>query len=271
MMYRERHGTRLPALGLGTFQLTGTNCRRQVCKGLEIGYRLIDTARAYGNEREVGQGIADSGIPRAEIFVTSKIWREDLSPEAVKREADQSLLEIGTDYLDLLLIHWPNGQFPLEQTLGAMAELQSAGKIRQLGVSNFPSSLFRSACGIAPVFTNQVEYHPLLGQQKVLGVARENGALITAYSPLAQGAVFKEKGLQQLTERHQKQPGQIALRWLLQQEEVLAIPRSSDAGHLADNFDVFDFELSGEEMSAIERLPKDRRCVNPAFAPAWDQ
>lgn len=271
MIYRECHGTRLPALGFGTFQLSGETCRQQVSRALTHGYRLLDTARGYGNEREVGEGMAESGIPRAEVFLTSKIWRDDLSPAGIRREAEASLRDLKTDYLDLLLIHWPNDAFPLEQSLEALVNLREAGKIRHLGVSNFPPSLFTRACELAPVFTNQVEYHPLLGQDRLIDVARKHQAVITAYSPLGQGAVFKESRLQEIGERHGKNPGQVALRWLLQQPEVIAIPRSAKPEHLEANFDIFDFELSPEELDEIAALPKDRRRVNPAFAPNWEE
>jgi 2,5-diketo-D-gluconate reductase B len=270
MLYREIAGTTVPALGFGTFQLSGDRCRRQVALAIETGYRLLDTARGYGNEALVGAGIAASGIDRKEIFLTSKIWREDLSPEGVFREAEGSLAELKTDYLDLLLIHWPNSAYPLGKTLEALVRLREERKIRHLGVSNFPPSLFRKACSLAPVFTNQVEYHPLLGQGPLLEIAREHGAAITAYSPLGQGAVFAEALLERIGKAHGKNPGQVALRWLLQQDGVIAIPRSSKPEHLRSNFNLFDFELTQEEMARIDRLPKDQRRVNPAFAPDWE-
>lgn len=270
MIYRSIHETRLPALGFGTFQLSGDTCRRQVVLALETGYRLLDTARAYGNEEAVGAGMADSGIDRDEIFLTSKVWRDDLSPEGIHREAEKSLDELRTDYLDLLLIHWPNESYPLEKTLEALMRLRANGKIRHLGVSNFPPSLFRRACSLAPIFTNQIEFHPLLGQGPVLRVAREQGAAITAYSPLAQGAVFAQPILERIGQAHGKNPGQVALRWLLQQDGVIAIPRSSKPEHLRANFDVFDFELTAEEVAEIDSLPKDQRQIHPNFAPDWE-
>lgn len=271
MIYREVQGTRLPALGFGTWQLKGNICQSQVREALGVGYRHIDTARMYDNEEEVGQGIASAGIARGEIFLTSKIWSEHLRPDDLFREAEQSLKALQTDYLDLLLIHWPNPKIPLEETIGAMMKLRDAGKIRHLGVSNFPPSLFRRACDLAPVFTNQVEYHPLLGQERLIGLARERGAVITAYSPLAQGAVLQENGLMEIGERHGKNAAQVALRWLLQQDVLTAIPRSKSPEHLRSNFDIFDFELSGEELEEINSLPKNRRQANPAFAPNWNE
>jgi len=241
-----------------------------VALSLETGYRLIDTARIYGNEDEVGRGMRDAQVPREEIFLTSKVWRDDLSPGGVERALEESLRELQTDYLDLFLIHWPNEAFPLEKSLEALAWWREKGRIRNLGVSNFPAAMFRRACTLAPVFTNQVEYHPLLGQERLLEVAREHDALLTAYSPLAQGAVFKEQVLTQIGERLGKSAGQVALRWLLQQDRVIAIPRSSKPDNLRANFALFDFELSQDEMNQIDRLPKDQRQVDPGFAPKWD-
>lgn len=270
MIYREVQGRRLPALGFGTWQLRGAVCRSQVREALGVGYRHIDTARAYENEEDVGRGILDTNVPRSEIFLTSKIWYDDLEPRDLLREAELSLQSLQTDYLDLLLIHWPNSAVPLEASLGALAELREAGKIRHLGVSNFPPSMFQRACDLAPVFTNQVEYHPMLGQDRVLAVAREWGAVITAYSPLGQGAVLKDETLTAIGKGHGKNAGQVALRWLLQQEGVAAVPRTQNPKHLRSNFEVFDFELSEDEMKAIDSLPKNGRRVDPAFAPDWE-
>lgn len=271
MIYRDVQGVRLPALGFGTFQLKGEVCQSQVEKALDVGYRHLDTARAYGNEIDVGRGIGGSGVPRSEIFLTSKIWLEDLRPDDLVREAEASLKDLGTDYLDLLLIHWPSPEVPVEDSLGAMEKLREAGNIRHLGVSNFPPSLFQRACDLAPVFTNQVEYHSLLGQERLLRIARERGAVITAYSPLGQGIVLKEPTLIEIAAGHGKNAAQVALRWLLQQDSVAAIPRSSSAAHLESNFEIFDFELSADEMQAIDALPKDRRQVVPSFAPDWEE
>lgn len=270
MMYRDVEGTRLPALGFGTFQLTGEVCRSQVKEALQAGYRHIDTARMYGNEEEVGRGIGASGVARSDIFLTSKIWREHLQAADLLRQAEESLKALQTDYLDLLLIHWPNPEVPLEDSFGAMRKLREEGKVRHIGVSNFPSSLFRKACELTSIFTNQVEYHPLLGQGRLKEVARECGAVLTAYSPLGQGIVMRDKTLIEIGKGYGKNPAQVALRWLLQQDEVVAIPRTRSPEHLRSNLEVFDFELSDEEMRQIDALPKDRRLVAPAFAPDWD-
>ncbi len=270
MKYYEFQDTRLPALGFGTFRLVGETCRRQVLKALEAGYRHIDTARAYDNEEEVGRALSESNVERSEIFLTSKVWMDDLEPKRVLRSAEKSLRHLRTDYLDLYLIHWPSDRFPLDATLDALMQLRSEGKIRQLGVSNFPPAFFLHACEMAPIFTNQVEYHPLLGQDRLLKLARERGILLTAYSPLAQGAVFKEELLVEIGRKYGKSAGQVALRWLLQQDGVATIPRTSSEENLRDNIAVFDFELSGDDVERINLLPKNQRTVTPAFAPDWE-
>ncbi len=270
MIYRDIQNTRVPALGFGTFRLLGDVCRKQVRKALEAGYRHIDTARVYDNEEAVGQGISESGVDRSEIFLTSKVWIDDLEPVKVRQSTDKSLRLLKTDYLDLYLIHWPSDRFPMDATLEALQEMQTAGKIRHLGVSNFPPAYFQRAIEIAPIFTNQVEYHPLLGQKRLLELAREHGVLLTAYSPLAQGDVLKEPVLKEVGAKHGKNAAQVSLRWLLQQDNVAAIPRSSSEKNLHANFDIFDFELDAEDLEKIERLPKNVRTINPAFAPDWE-
>src|SRR5215208_4004506 len=177
-------GTQVPALGFGTWLLTGEDAAEGVRDALEIGYRQIDTARAYENEREVGRGIADSGVPREEIFLTTKVPPDEATADQVERDCEQSLERLGVDYLDLLLLHWPSPDVPLEETLKALTALRDDGRIRNLGVSNFPAGLLKQALDLAPVFCDQVEYHPFLDQSRLLELARANDVLITAYSPL---------------------------------------------------------------------------------------
>ncbi len=270
MIYREIQNTPVPALGFGTFKLRDDTCRRQVLQALEVGYRHIDTARIYDNEKQVGSALAETDVAREEFFLTSKIWVEELEPANVHRSCETSLRLLGTDYLDLYLIHWPSDRYPLDATLEAMSELREQGKIRHLGVSNFPPSYFERACGLAPVFTNQVEYHPLLGQDRLLELARAHNVLFTAYSPLAQGAVLKEPVLNEIGAKHGKNAAQVAIHWLLQQDGVAAIPRTGSEENLRGNFDVFDFELDADDNEQIARLPKNVRTINPAFAPDWE-
>ena len=270
MIHLEIQGSRIPALGFGTFRLTGDTCRRQVLRALETGYRHIDTARVYDNEADVGTALKESGVERTEIFLTSKVWLDDLEPEPLARSVEKSLRQLKTDYLDLCLIHWPSDRFPLDATLEALEAQRSAGRIRHLGVSNFPPAYLRRACDLAPIFTDQVEYHPLLGQEKLLDLCRTHGVLLTAYSPLGQGAVIKEPVLDGIGRKHGKTAAQVALRWLVRQDGVAAIPRSSSEENLRANFAIFDFDLDAEDLEQIARLPTNLRRVNPAFAPDWE-
>ena len=246
-------GERVPALGFGTWQLTGDDAREGTRHALELGYRQIDTAQAYGNEREVGEGIAASGVPREEVFLTTKIVGETLAGDQVGPAVDASLRRLGTDYVDLLLIHWPTDDVPLGETLEAMMVAKDAGKVRHLGVSNFRGPLLLEAMELAPIFADQVPYQPGRTQRTLLGIAAERDVMITAYSPL-RGEGVQSPVLAEIGEAHGKTPQQVALRWLLQQDKVSPIPRSSDPGRRAQNFDVFDFELSDDEMARISEV-----------------
>jgi 2,5-diketo-D-gluconate reductase B len=266
----EVQGVRVPRLGFGTWQIEGPDATEAVRDALEIGYRQIDTARAYGNEVEVGAGIAESGVDREEIFLTTKVFPGDFEPEALKAAAEDSLRSLRTDHLDLLLLHWPDEDVPLERTLAALVQLREAGRIRQLGVSNFPAGLLEQALAHAPVFCDQVEYHPFLGQERLLRLARERDVLVTAYSPLARGRVAEDATLTEIGEAHGKSAGQVALRWLLDQPGVSPIPKASSHERRVENFEVFDFALSGEERARIDALPKDDRRIDPDHGPDWE-
>ena len=266
----EVRGVQVPALGFGTWLVTGQDATDGVREALEIGYRQIDTALAYENEREVGRGIAESGVPRDEIFLTTKVPHDDARADDVERDAEQSLERLGVDQLDLLLLHWPNPDVPLEETLGALNKVREDGRAKQIGVSNFPAGLLRQALEIAPVFCNQVEYHPFLDQSRLLELARANDVLITAYSPLAHGKVPDDETLRSIGAGHGKTAGQVALRWLLDQPGVSPIPKASSSERRQENFDVFDFTLTDEEREQIDQLPKDVRTGNPPWAPDWD-
>jgi 2,5-diketo-D-gluconate reductase B len=266
----EVQGTRVPALGFGTWLIDGADATEAVRDALEIGYRQIDTARAYENEREVGRGIADSGVARDELFLTTKVPHDQATAELVERDCEESLERLGVDHLDLLLLHWPSPDVPLEETLKALTALRDDGRIRNLGVSNFPAGLLQQALDIAPVFCNQVEYHPFLDQGRLLELARANDVLVTAYSPLAHGKVPDDDTLRRIGEAHGKTAGQVALRWLLDQDRVSPIPKASSHERRVENFEVFDFELSAEERAEIDALPKDVRTADPPWAPDWD-
>jgi 2,5-diketo-D-gluconate reductase B len=262
-------GTSVPRLGFGTWQIEGSEATEAVRDALEIGYRQIDTARAYENEAEVGEGLAQSGVDRGEIFLTTKIFPGAFEPDALKAAAEDSLRSLKTDYLDLLLLHWPDDSVPLERTLQALVELQEAGTIRHLGVSNFPAGLLAEALAQAPVFCDQVEYHPFLGQDRLLELARANDVLVTAYSPLAHGRVPGDATLTEIGEAHGRTAGQVALRWLLDQPGVSPIPKASSHERRVENFEVFDFSLSDDERERIDGLPKNDRQIDPDFGPDW--
>ena len=264
-------GVTIPKLGLGTWQITGSDCVVAVRDALELGYDHTDTARAYGNEAQVGQGLHDSGRNRDEVFLTTKLWYTQLGAVGVHDQLEQSLRDLRTEYIDLLLIHWPNPQIELVQTLGAMVEAREAGRVRHLGVANFPSALLREALEHAPLICNQVEYHPYLGQPQVLALARERDLMVTAYSPLAQGEALDDPVLREIGAAHGKMAAQIVLRWLLDQPNVAAIPKAASREHRAANLEVFDFELSDAERGRIAGLERGLRTIDPSWAPDWDE
>jgi 2,5-diketo-D-gluconate reductase B len=266
----EVKGVRVPAVGFGTWLVTGEDATEGVRDALEIGYRQIDTARAYENEREVGRGIAESGVARNEIFITTKVPHDEATADEVDRDADQSLERLGIDQLDLLLLHWPSPDVPLEETLTALDRVREDGRARQIGVSNFPAGLLRQALEIAPIFCNQVEYHPFLDQGRLLELAREREVLITAYSPLAHGKVPGDETLTRIGDKYGKSAGQVAMRWLLDQPGVSPIPKASSHERRRENFDVFDFTLDDADREEIASLPKDVRTANPPWAPDWN-
>jgi 2,5-diketo-D-gluconate reductase B len=264
-------GTEIPRIGLGTWQLFGRKARESVSDALAIGYRHIDTARAYGNEAEVGAGIADSGVDRGEMFLTTKVGPSDAEPARFKRAAEESLRALGTDYVDLLLLHWPSRSVPLERTLQALTELQDEEKIRHAGVSNFPARMLERALDIAPLLANQVECHPFLAQDALLGIVADRDMTLTAYSPLARGEVARDRTLQEIGEQHGKSAGQVALRWLVEQPQVTAVPKAASHERRAENLEIFDFELTDEDRERIAALPKDDRRIDPSWAPDWGE
>lgn len=272
MKHLELKGARVPALGFGTFELSGPLCAEMVRYALELGYRHLDTAQVYGNEDLVGKGMRGAGVEREEIFLTTKVWMDQLAYADVKRSTEESLSRLGTEYVDLLLIHWPNPAVPLQETLRALAELREAGKTRFIGVSNFTVALLEETVNThgADVLCNQVEYHPFLSQRPVLNWLRDHDMLLTAYSPLARGRVLDDPALQRIAGRHGKTPTQVALRWLIEQDNVAAIPKASSREHCKANFEIFDFALSEVDMEEIGRLTGSTRLIDPDWAPDWD-
>lgn len=270
MEFVEIQGEKVPALGLGTWQSPGDTCRQAVRHALELGYRHIDTAQIYENEEFVGQGLADSNVDRDEIFLTTKVWRSKMRHDDVIASTHESLRKLGTDYVDLLLLHWPVDEVPFAESLEALIELKEQQKIRHLGISNFTPGQVDEALETTQIFANQVEYHPYLSQAELLEMAREHDHMLTAYSPLARGDVAQDSTLAEIGERYGKSAAQVALRWHIQQPNVATIPKANSAEHREANFDVFDFELSDDEMARIHELadPSGRR-IDPSFAPNW--
>ncbi len=264
-------GVHLPAIGLGTMRQHGDACRDVVEAALAAGYRHIDTARKYGNESEVGAGIARSSVPRDQIVVTTKLTSDDLAPAQVRAATRESLDRLQLEVIDLLLIHWPNPAVPLADTLGAMTALRDEGLVRAIGVANFPSALLREAVALTDIVTNQVEYHPYLEQGAVLDACREAGTVLTAYCPLARAdELLTDPTVTSIAVGHGHTPAQVVLRWLVQQPGVVAIPGASDLAHLRENLAIEDFELDADAMATISGLARGGRVVDPPHAPIWD-
>ncbi len=265
-------GLRMDRLGLGTFRLTGEACRAAIAQALALGYRHIDTAEMYGNEAEIGAAIAESGVPRGDLHVTSKVWWEHLTPDGIRRAAAASLRALRLDHLDLYLIHWPAPGMDLPAALEAMARLREEGLTRAIGVSNFPTALLRQAVEEvrAPIVCNQIEYHVLLDQSAVLSYARAHGLFVTAYCPLAQGALAEHPTLAEIARKHGASPAQIALKWLLDQPGVAAIPKAGRRESQEANLAAWKIALDDDDRARIKALPKNQRRVTPPFAPAWD-
>ena len=268
----EAHGARIPLIGLGTWELRGRTCARVVEQALERGYRHVDTAELYDNEREVGEGLRTAGIKRDEVFITTKVWPSHFAPRELERSAQASLARLELSHVDLLLLHWPNLQIPLRDTLGALCKVKRMGLTRHIGVSNLTVALIEEAVKLAdePLVCNQIEVHPFIDQDKVMAVCRGYGLAVTAYCPLARGKVPGNEVLARIGKTRGKSAAQVALRYLVQQG-IVAIPRTPNPDHLAANLAVFDFNLSDAEMAEIDKLKQARmRVVNPPHAPRWD-
>jgi 2,5-diketo-D-gluconate reductase B len=262
----------MPGIGFGTLGNTGDAGCALVEAALAEGYRYIDTSRYYGNEEAVGRALARSSVRRGDIWVTTKLLHPKTPPQPdLALELEKSLRLLQTDYVDLLLIHWPNPQVSLEWALGEFVKLREQGKTRTIGVSNFPTGLLRQALKIVgDLAANQIEYHPYLGQRPLLDLMRERGLVLIAHSPLARGAVLNDPVLQEIATRRKLSVAQVALRWLVQQERVVAIPGAVNVEQLRDNPKVLDVTLTRDEMAAISALARGMRVVNPPHGPAWD-
>ena len=268
------NGAEIPALGLGTWTLKGHDCSDLVEHALALGYTHLDTAASYGNEEAVGAGLRASGIDRDAVFVTTKVWWTDLVAGDFRRSAEASLRRLGLEQVDLLLIHWPNPRIPLPETMAALNRARRDGLARHIGVSNFPTGLLAEAIRLseAPLVANQVEHHPYLDQAKLLAACRAAGIALVSYCPLSRGGpLFEEPAVRDAAAAHGKTPGQIVLRWHVQQQGVVAIPRTTRKERLAENAAIFDFRLSDAEMAAISVLgTAGRRICDYDFSPEWD-
>jgi 2,5-diketo-D-gluconate reductase B len=265
-------GACVPAIGLGTWDLRGRTCARMVELALRLGYRHIDTAEMYDNEREVGEGLRASGVSREDVFITTKIWPDHLAPADLERATRESLARLRLSNVDLLLIHWPSPRIPLAETMAALRRMQLAGFTRHIGVSNFTVPLLEAAVQLAtePLVTNQIEWHPYLDQSRVVATCRRHGISVTAYSPIARGRAANDAKLRRIGLHHRKTPGQVSLRFLVQ-EGAIVIPRTSKRERLEENMAIFDFELDPAEMDEIRGLALERRrVVDWSGAPNWD-
>ena len=268
----EANGVQIPTVGLGTWQLSGRSGARVIEQALRLGYRHIDTAKNYGNEREVGEALRASGVPREEVFVTTKVPHVDLAPASLERAVKQSLASLRLTDVNLLLVHWPNARIPLPETMGAMCKMKREGYARHIGISNFTVALVEEAVKLSsePIAVNQIEWHPYLDQSKVRAACARHGIAITAYSPIAQGQAAGDDTLARIGRSHGKTAGQVSLRWLVQSGAIV-IPRTSRVERLSENMAIFDFEFSAGEMAEIGGLARrDGRVVNAGWAPDWD-
>lgn len=267
----EAHGFSIPIVGLGTWALRGRDCARQVEQAIRIGYRHIDTAQMYDNEREVGEGVRASGL-RSEVMITTKVQPTMLAPHDLERSVKESLAKLRLDVIDLLLIHWPNPRVPLAETLGAMAKMKREGFTRQIGVSNFTVALLDEATKLSsePLVCDQIECHPFLVQDKVIAACRGHGMAVVAYSPIARGGAQGNAVLGRIGKAYGKTAPQVCLRWLTQQG-IVVIPRTNSPERLQENFAILDFELSDAEMKEIAGLARPGgRIVDWTWSPKWD-
>ncbi|MFB6212359.1 MAG: aldo/keto reductase [Candidatus Magasanikbacteria bacterium] len=260
-------GIEVPAIGLGTWQLTGSLCREIVEKALKIGYRHIDTAEMYKNHKEIGRELENSPLDRSELFITTKVWYTHLSGQSIIDSAYKFQRELRTDYLDSLLIHWPNSEIPVRETLQAMKKLKKEGTIKTFGVSNFTRDLLKEAIETGlNIDLNQVEYHLSLNQNGLKNFCDKNNIAVTAYSPLGRGGDLGNTKVKELSEKYNKTPAQIILNWLLS-KGLIVIPKASQEKHLRENIKSFDFEMDKKDIKQLENTSsKDNRIINPGFS-----
>lgn len=264
--FKLNDGNKIPVLGFGTWQLTRDICRESVLKALEGGYRHIDTADVYGNHKEIAKAIKQSNINRSELFITSKVWRSELKKDLVLYAGERFLEELDTDYLDLLLIHWPNSSVPIQETLTAFQELKTKGLIKSYGVSNFTKTHLEEIKNLGLEITvNQVEFHPSLNQKELKKYCDKNNIVITAFSPIAQGQDLKLPLILELSKKYKKSTSQVILNWLIS-KNIVAIPRSSNINHIKDNFGTLKWHLNPDDIKKIDNIGSNNRLNNPSFA-----
>jgi 2,5-diketo-D-gluconate reductase B len=268
------NGANIPAIGFGTYGMARPEMLRMIPAALKGGFRHIDTAQIYRNEEEVGEGIASSGIPRSEIFVTTKVWVANYTESRFASSVNESLTKLRSEYIDLLLLHWPYESVPLAEQVGLLNETVRAGKVRHIGVSNFNRRLLDQVIDLSafPLVTNQFEYHPYLNQSLIIDATRKAGLAVTAYCAMAVGRVLRDPTIAEIANSHGRTIPQVVLRWLIQQDDVVALSRTTNPDRIVENLTVFDFELREDEMAAIQMLARPNgRIVNPAgLAPIWD-
>src|SRR5437868_3355538 len=272
MQIVEANGAKIPAIGLGTWQLNGSVGAHVVEQALKRGYRHLDCALMYGNEREVGEGLHASGVKREDVFITTKVPHTELAPSALERAVKQSLANLRVPDVNLLLVHWPNPQIPLAETMGAMCRMKRGGYARHIGISNFTVQLIEEAVKLSsePIVTNQIEWHPYLDEETVRAACKRHGIAVTAYCPIARGRAVGDEVLTAIGKKHGKTAGQVSLRWLVQKGAIV-IPRTSKVERLSENMNVFDFALTPEEMAEVDELAKPAgRVVSVGWAPNWD-
>lgn len=268
----QTQGISLPRLGLGTFRMTGDTCRAAVESAIGLGYRHIDTAEMYANEDAVGAAIAASGVARKDLHVTTKVWVDNLAPDAIQRAFDTSLKKLRLDQVDLYLVHWPAKNMDLPAIFETLMKLKQEGRTRAIGVANFTVPLLKTVVEEigAPIACNQVEYHVFREQAKVRAYLVEKSIPLVAYAPLAQGTVADDKVMKAIAAKHGATPAQVALKWLLDQDDVAAIPKAARAESQQANLDALKLTLDDNDRKAIAALPKNQRLVKPAHSPAWD-
>lgn len=269
------HGASIPALGFGVFRMSDAEVERIVPEALAVGFRHFDTAQIYANEATLGRALDKAGARRDDLFLTTKVWVDNYSIDRFAASVDESLEKLRVDQVDLLLIHWPGDKVPVARQIDMLNAVKAAGKAKHIGVSNQNTAQMRESVlrSTAPIVTNQVEMHPYLDQSKLLAAARQAGITLTAYYAMADGKVIGDPAIQAIAARYGKSPAQVVLRWLVQQQSVIALSKTANVARVAENFAIFDFALEAADMAALHALARpDGRIVNPdGLAPEWDR